>query len=77
MTSQVLSIGGKIDGSHLLKGAISALEIYVGDKKMHENGVPDALKHLIIKSQLIETQPEKNEEPPAKKKKRKLQPISE
>lgn len=63
-----------MDGSHLLKGTISVLEIYVGDKT-RENGVPDALKYLIISSQLIETKHE-NEEPPVKKK-RKLQPISE
>ena len=49
MVSGTLSIGGKIDGSHLLKGSISALEIYIGNKT-HENGVPDSLKHLIIKS---------------------------
>ena len=72
IVSATVSIGGKLDGTHLLKGAISALEIYVGDKT-HEDCVPDKLKH-IISSQLIETKHE-NEEPPEKKKK--LQPISE
>ena len=76
LTSKIISIGGKIDGSHLLKGAISALEIYIGNNT-RENGVPDALKHLIINSQLIETKHEENEEPPVKKKKCKFQPISE
>ena len=56
MASGTLSIGGKIDSSNFLKGAISALEIYVGDKT-RENHVPDALKYLIINSQLIKTKP--------------------
>ena len=54
MVSATLSIGGKIDSSHLLKGAISALEIYVGDKT-RESCVPDSLKHLVISSQLIQS----------------------
>ena len=60
--------------SQPLKGAISALEIYVA-MQTRENGVPDALKYLIISSQLIETKYE-NKKNPAKKK-QKLQPISE
>ena len=53
MASATLSIGGKIDETHLLKGAISALEIYVGEKTS-ESCVPDALKRLVISSQLIQ-----------------------
>ena len=74
MVSVILSIGGKIDGTHLLKGAISALEIYVGDKT-RENCVPDKLKHIILSSQLIVETMHENEEPPEKKKK--IQPISD
>ena len=73
MSRCTVSIGGKLDGTQLLKGAISALEIYVGDKT-REDCVPDKLKHLIVSSQLIETKHE-NEEPPEKKKK--MQPISD
>ena len=47
MTSATLSIGGRIDETHLLKGAISSLEIYVGDKTV-EDSVPDKLKDLIV-----------------------------
>ena len=61
--------------SQSLKGAISALEIYVAPQTT-ENGVHDALKYLIINRQLIETKHE-NEGPPVKKKTRKLHPISE
>ena len=68
MISATLSIGGKIDGTHLLKGAISALEIYVGDKT-RENCVPDTLKHIIVSSQLIVETMYDNEEPPVKRKK--------
>ncbi len=72
-----VAIGAKDEMlSQSLKGAISALEIYVA-RQTRENGIPDALKYLIINSQLIETKPHENEEPPAKKKKRNLQPISE
>ena len=73
MVSATLSIGGKIDETYLLKGAISALEIYVGDKTP-EDCVPDKLKNIIVSSQLIETKHE-NQEPPEKKKK--IQPISD
>ena len=56
-------------------GAISVLEIYVGDKT-REDCVPDKLKHIIVSSQLIvETKHEKHEEPPEKK--IKIQPINE
>ena len=69
IVSGAMSIGGKLDGSQLLTGAISALEIYVGDKTA-EDCVPDKLKHLIVSSQLIiETKHEKHEEPPVKRKK--------
>ena len=64
--SGTVSIGGKIGGTHLLKCATSALEIYVGNKT-REDCVPDKLKHLIISSQLIESKLE-NAEPPEKKK---------
>ena len=74
LVSGTVSIGGKFNGTQLLTGTISALEIYVGDKT-REDCVPDKLKHLIVSSQLIETKHEKHEEPPEKKKK--LQPISE
>lgn len=51
----ILSIGARRDGSHDLKGAISALEVYthtaVGDKK--EQGLPNALRTLIIKDQMM------------------------
>ena len=47
-----LSIGGRFDGSHSLKGAISALEVYVvGKTHGSDSGVPDALKNLIITRQ--------------------------
>ena len=75
MVSACLSIGGKLDGTHLLKGAISALEIYVDADNPGEDCVPDQLKHLIVSSQLIETKHENHEEPSEKKKK--LQPTNE
>ena len=59
-----INIGGRYDGSHSLKGAISSLEIYVVGKS--HGGVPDALKNLIISRQLISNG---NEEPLSKKKK--------
>ena len=46
-----ISIGGRNDGSHSFKGAISALEIYVADKT--RGSIPDTLKTLIISRQLI------------------------
>ena len=78
-----ISIGGRFGSSpQSLKGAISSLELYVGDvTRKGDDGVPDALKQLIISSQLIgkgkEPTPtkkvwgqfiEKEDEPPAKKK---------
>ena len=71
-----ISIGARVEGDATLlqpfKGAISSLEIYTTTQ---ENGLPNALKHLIINSQLIETKHEENEEPPEKKKK--IQPIND
>ena len=48
-----ISIGGKDDSSHSLKGAISSLEIYVVGKTHGDGGVPDSLMNLIISRQMI------------------------
>ena len=57
-----ISIGGRIGGSRLFNGAISALEMYVDA----ESRLPDALKNLIISRQMIRNG---NEGPQMKKKK--------
>ena len=56
ISESAISIDGRFGGSRLLKGAISALEMYVDA----ESRLPDALKNLIISRQLIRNG---NEEP--------------
>ena len=67
MQPAILSIGVRPDGQYPLKGAISALEIYISHvvAENEKGGLPDALRELIISDQMI-----KNDgiEPPAKKK---------
>ena len=59
-------IGGRDDSSPSLEGTISSLEIYVVGKTPGDgDGVPDALRNLIISCQLVSNH---NEEPPKKKK---------
>ena len=58
-----ISIGARFDGSRVLKGSISALEMYVGSKSR----LPDVIRNLMISSQMIKS--EVNVEPPVKKKK--------
>ena len=58
LAPKVLSIGARLDGEFpVVNGVISAVEVYINEvaekdvKK--ERGLPDALKSLIIKDQLI------------------------
>ena len=48
---ETISVGGRFDCTHSLKGAISAMDIYTVRHK--EDSIPDPLKNLIISSQLI------------------------
>ena len=64
------TIGGRYgDSPQSLKGAIGSLEIYIGkETPKHDDGVPDALKKLIIQNQMVIAQD--NYEPPVKKSKK-------
>ena len=70
MEEGTFSIGGRYgDSPQSLKGAIGSLEIYIGkETPKHDDGVPDALKKLIIQNQMVIAQD--NYEPPVKKSKK-------
>jgi len=61
-------IGGRRgDSPQSLKGAISSIDFYTGtETRKDDDGVPDALKKLIIQNQMVV--PQDDYEPPVKKK---------
>ena len=65
------TIGGRYgDSPQSLKGAISSLDFYTGkETRKDDDGVPDALKRLIIQNQMVV--PQDDYEPPVKKSKKK------
>ena len=64
------TIGGRYgDSPQSLKGAISSIDFYTGkETRKDDDGVPDALKQLIIQNQMVVTQD--GYEPPVKKSKK-------
>ena len=60
-----IDVGGRDDNTHFLTGAISALEIYSSLGDYNRGGLPQALKDLMIKNQMIEDE----DSSPAKKRK--------
>ena len=73
MEEGTFSIGGRYgDSPQSLKGAIGSLEIYTGkETRKHDDGVPEALKQLIIQNQMVV--PQADYEPPVKKSRKKNQ----
>ena len=64
------TIGGRYgDSPQSLKGAISSIDFYTGkETRKDDDGVPDALKQLIIQNQMVV--PQDDYEPPVKKSKK-------
>ena len=55
------SVGSRYDNTRFLQGGIASIEMYHGKG---EKQIPQAVKDLIIKNQLIESKDIGDEEPP-------------
>ena len=65
--SSGFSVGSRYDNTRFLQGGIASIEIYHGKGKKQ---IPQAVKDLVIKNQLIESKDIGDEEPPPVKKKK-------
>ena len=65
--SSGFSVGSRYDNTRFLHGEIASIEIYHG--KGGKKQIPQAVKDLVIKKQLIDSKDIRDEEPPVKKKK--------
>ena len=66
LCTTAIHVGGRADNTRFLSGVISAIEIYYSPEFNHIEEIPQGLRNLVTKNQMVESD---KEEHPAKKKK--------